>query len=268
MSGSVNDASAPEPSPTPKRSNGHDYGDDYDDSASPEPAKKKHKSSTPAEDADARLAAQLQEQENNLARGRTTRGGGDRPKKRKAPRKKSSKKVHDDDDSDAASADSAPKRKAGGGFQKPFNLSDTLSVLCGETQVRFASFASAWPCCRPRLTLLAALPPAGRQAAVGAHQGQRPSGSGRSKTDSLRRQDAGSLQATQSRHVQDEQGDWPPLIPGWRGVVDGQWATWSLLAWMPWSTWELCDFILGGCMAGDWQGAQRERSGRRSGVAN
>lgn len=104
--------------------------------------KKKVKRSSSSEDADARLAAQLQAQENSLARGRTTRGGGDRAtKKRKAPRKKSAKKVRDDDDSEAdGSADSGvKKRKAGGGFQKPFNLSSTLSELCGETQVSIPS---------------------------------------------------------------------------------------------------------------------------------
>ncbi|KAG5930605.1 hypothetical protein E4U53_002198 [Claviceps sorghi] len=123
-----------------KRANGvTDHDDtDPDPSATPEPAKKKVKRSSPSEDADARLAAQLQAQENSLARGRTTRGGGDRAiKKRKAPRKKSAKKVRTDDESEVdGSADAGvKKRKAGGGFQKPFNLSATLSDLCGETQL-------------------------------------------------------------------------------------------------------------------------------------
>ncbi|KAJ6445177.1 proline transporter [Purpureocillium lavendulum] len=139
----VNDASAssvPDPSPNKRHApNGVSDSAETDPSASPEPAKKKAKRSTPSEDADARLAAALQAQENSLARGRSTRGGGDRTKvvkKKKAPRKKSAKKVGEDDDSDVdGSADSAPKRKAGGGFQKPFNLSATLSELCGETQV-------------------------------------------------------------------------------------------------------------------------------------
>lgn len=127
-------SSVPEPSPH-KRLNGVD--DETDPSASPEPAKKKVKQASPSEDADARLAAQLQAQENSLARGRTTRGGDRAVKKRKAPRKKSAKKVRDDDDSDVnGSTDSGvKKRKAGGGFQKPFNLSSTLSDICGETQV-------------------------------------------------------------------------------------------------------------------------------------
>lgn len=120
--------------------NGVSENGDTDPSASPEPAKKKVKRSASSEDADARLAAQLQAQENSLARSRSTRGGGDRAKvtkKRKAPKKKSAKKVGGDDDSEVdGSADSGvPKRKAGGGFQKPFTLSPMLSELCGETQV-------------------------------------------------------------------------------------------------------------------------------------
>lgn len=116
--------------------------DESDPSASPEPARKKAKRSSSVEDADARLAAELQAREDSLARGRTTRGGGDKKvKKRKAPRKKSSKKVSGDDSEPAGSDDSATpatpaKRKAAGGFQKPFNLSATLSEICGETQVR------------------------------------------------------------------------------------------------------------------------------------
>ncbi|GAO19331.1 uncharacterized protein UV8b_05231 [Ustilaginoidea virens] len=130
---SVQDATS-----APKRSNGVSNHDETDPSASPEPVKKKAKRSSPSEDADARLAAQLQAQENSLARGRTTRGGDRGTKKRKAPRKKSAKKIRDDDnDSEVdGSADSGvKKRKAGGGFQKPFNLSSTLSDICGETQL-------------------------------------------------------------------------------------------------------------------------------------
>lgn len=114
--------------------------DGTDPSASPEPVKKKTKRSASTEDTDAKLAAQLQAHENSLARSRTTRGGRDKSKvtKKKAPRKKSTKKVGADDDSEVdVSGDSgAPKRKAGGGFQKPFLLSPTLSELCGETQVQ------------------------------------------------------------------------------------------------------------------------------------
>ncbi|KAM0303926.1 hypothetical protein ACHAPM_003502 [Fusarium culmorum] len=106
-------------------------------SATPEPSRKKVKRSSSAEEADARLAAQLQAQENSLARGRKTRGGDKPTKKKAAPRKKSAKKVKADDDSDLEPADgeTGKKRKAGGGFQKPFNLSETLSELVGETQL-------------------------------------------------------------------------------------------------------------------------------------
>lgn len=107
-----------------------------DVSASPEPYSKHVKRASSSEDADARLAAQLQAQENSLARARTR--GGDRPKvtKRKAPKKKSAKRVREDDDSDGDGSESGvKKRKAGGGFQKPFNLSNPLSELVGETQV-------------------------------------------------------------------------------------------------------------------------------------
>ncbi|KAL6862489.1 hypothetical protein ACO1O0_002722 [Amphichorda felina] len=107
-----------------------------DPSASPEPARKKAKRSSSVEDSDARLAAQLQAQENRLARGRSTRGGGEKKvTKKKAPRKKSAKKVGADDDSDLDGSEAPVKRKAGGGFQKPFNLSPALQALCGETQL-------------------------------------------------------------------------------------------------------------------------------------
>ncbi|KAH7134038.1 SWIB/MDM2 domain-containing protein [Dactylonectria macrodidyma] len=136
-------ASVPDPVPT-KRSASHATSDagESDPDASPEPARKKTKRSSSVEDADARLAAQLQAQENSLARSRKTRGGGDKakgPRKQKAkaaPRKKSAKKVGADDDSDVESGDGVvKKRKAGGGFMKPFNLSPALSELVGETQL-------------------------------------------------------------------------------------------------------------------------------------
>ncbi|KAK3899895.1 upstream activation factor subunit spp27 [Staphylotrichum tortipilum] len=104
------------------------------------PASKKQKRESSSEDADARLAAELQAQENRLSRGRVTRGGGSggaKPKaKPKAAKKKSAKRVRDDDDSgDDSEAGAKPKRKAGGGFQKPFNLSFPLAELCGESQL-------------------------------------------------------------------------------------------------------------------------------------
>ena len=124
-----------------------DHGDS-EPSTSPEPARKKVKRSSSAEDADARLAAQLQEQENNLVRARKTRGGGDKTRvKKKAPRKKSAKRVRADDDSEVDASEESgaapPKRKAAGGFQKPFNLSETLSDLCVETQVRASRHGEA-----------------------------------------------------------------------------------------------------------------------------
>jgi upstream activation factor subunit UAF30 len=59
--------------------------------------------------------------------------------KSKKPKKKSEKRVRSDDESEAdggSDANGKPKRKAGGGFQKPFNLSVPLQEVCGETQVR------------------------------------------------------------------------------------------------------------------------------------
>ncbi len=108
-----------------------------------QPPKKKQRKekSEDTEDADAKLAALLQAQENS--RTRATRGGNTKakpaPKKKKdAPRKKSAKRVRPEDDSDVGDGEAAEKkpRKAGGGFQKPFNLSYSLAELCGEPQVR------------------------------------------------------------------------------------------------------------------------------------
>ncbi|KAF4457421.1 UAF30-subunit of RNA polymerase I transcription factor [Fusarium albosuccineum] len=139
VSGADSGAAAPS-SVDPYAANGASDAGETEQSATPEPSRKKVKRSSSAEDADARLAAQLQAQENSLARGRKTRGGGDKAKptkKKAAPRKKSAKKVKADDDSDLDTADGevGKKRKAGGGFQKPFNLSTTLSELVGETQL-------------------------------------------------------------------------------------------------------------------------------------
>lgn len=126
--------------PSPKRkSNGHDDGDvdaDGDEiRVSTHPPKKKQRKSEDTEDQDAKLAAMLQAQENRL--GRATRGAGSKSKtakKKATPRKKSSNKVRPEDDSGLSASDaSGPKRrKAGGGFQKPFNLSAPLAEVCGE----------------------------------------------------------------------------------------------------------------------------------------
>lgn len=133
------------PHPTPKREHSSiKYEEDEKEtngeikvSVSQPPAKKQKRNSIAAEDADARFAAELQAQENRLARGRTTRGGEKPAKpKKKAPKKKSAAKVKDDD-SDAENSDGTPKekRKAGGGFQKPFNLSAPLAELVGAPQM-------------------------------------------------------------------------------------------------------------------------------------
>lgn len=176
--GPVPPSSVPEPSPH-KRSatNGSYDDDDSDGSVTPEPVKKKAKRSSSVEDADARLAAQLQAQENSLARGRSTRGG-DKPrgiKKKRAPKKKSATRIRETDDSDLdGSGDSAPpKRKAGGGFQKPFNLSSPLSELVGETQVRgrLLLFVQKYKSTLTRIVTIA-VSPTSRQEALGAHQRQ------------------------------------------------------------------------------------------------
>ncbi|GJC83409.1 upstream activation factor subunit spp27 [Colletotrichum liriopes] len=125
-------------SPAPKReANGHDEDEGEGEiEVSVAPVRKRQKREDSSEDADAKLAAELQAQENRMARGRTTRGGNGATskatKKKKAPRKKSDKKV---DDSDVEDSGEPPKRKAGGGFQKPFNLSEPLAELLGEPQV-------------------------------------------------------------------------------------------------------------------------------------
>lgn len=104
---------------------------------------KKQQKRESSEDADARLAAELQAQENKLSRGPRTRGGGaakvtkKAKPKAKTPKKKSATRVKSDDDSDMEpeAVEGTKKRKAGGGFQKPFNLSYPLQEVCGEAQV-------------------------------------------------------------------------------------------------------------------------------------
>lgn len=100
----------------------------------PAPAHKKQKRERSIEDQDARLAAQLQAEENSLGRVRKTRGGTThKPTKKatkKAARKKSKPKV---DDSDVEGSEQKPKRNTG--FQKPFNLSPSLADLVGGDQM-------------------------------------------------------------------------------------------------------------------------------------
>ncbi|KAI0146820.1 hypothetical protein GGR57DRAFT_282574 [Xylariaceae sp. FL1272] len=113
-------------------------GDEIKVSTLPPKKLSRKEKSVDTEDADAKLAALLQAEENQ--RTRTTRGGGAKPatkKKKPAPKKKSEKRVRAEDDSDleGSEASSPKKRKAGGGFQKPFNLSYPLAELCGESQL-------------------------------------------------------------------------------------------------------------------------------------
>ena len=116
--------------------------DDDGDDDNRQPAKKHKRASSAVEDADARLAAELQAQENRLARSRTTRGAStSKPVKRANAKKKSAAKVKDDgSDSEGGRRSGSPgaqkeKRKAGGGFQKPYNLSPPLAELLGVPQV-------------------------------------------------------------------------------------------------------------------------------------
>ncbi|KAL2132772.1 hypothetical protein VTI74DRAFT_3396 [Chaetomium olivicolor] len=121
---------------TPSDADSHEANGEIQVSLPPPTKKQKRESSS--EDADARLAAELQEQENRLSRGRVTRGAGvAKPKTKPKPtKKKSAKRVRSDDESNADDSDGdKPKRKAGGGFQKPFNLSYPLAELCGESQL-------------------------------------------------------------------------------------------------------------------------------------
>ncbi|KAK8075941.1 hypothetical protein PG994_003213 [Apiospora phragmitis] len=137
---------SPQPTPSKRQANGHAAEEDGDDDGgdadggeievSTQPPKKKQRKSEKSEDtedSDAKLAAILQAQENQMS-GRATRGGGSKAKPiKKKPRKKSSNKVRREDDSDVdGSEESTNKpRKAGGGFQKPFNLSAPLAEVCG-----------------------------------------------------------------------------------------------------------------------------------------
>lgn len=143
-----------------------DPDDDADDASneiqvSTVPANTKKRSSSMVEDEDARLAAELQAQENLLSRTRQTRGGHSAPKPKskktkKAKKSKSSAKVKAGDDSDVDTEDSSgvvKKRKAGGGFMKEFNLSSPLSVLVGCEKVRTAFH------CPIRAVPLSPLPP-------------------------------------------------------------------------------------------------------------
>ncbi|CAP64885.1 uncharacterized protein PODANS_5_4270 [Podospora anserina S mat+] len=133
------DATPPETNGYSPEDGGEDGGEDGEIQVSLQPAKKKVKRESSSEDADRRLAAELQAQENALSRARVTRGAGTtKPKakpKAKAAKNKSAKRVRSDDDSEVEDGEEKPKRKAGGGFQKPFNLSEALADVCGEPQL-------------------------------------------------------------------------------------------------------------------------------------
>lgn len=241
ISGADQDPTPPSSTATPKRqANGHPASasddeepeaDEIEVSTSVEPARKKQKRSESL-DADAKLAAELQAQENQLGRARSTRGGGGakvvKRKKKAATKKKSAKRVRGSDESEGESGgEGEVKKKRGGGFQKPFNLSEHLAELVGETQVSFCCLAPLrgegwWYRFFPEMANadgFVALPPAGGQEAVGAHQGQRAAGPQGQEADHLRREDAGRVQAEQGGHVPDEQVHREPPVPGGRGVV-------------------------------------------------
>ncbi|KAG9248327.1 hypothetical protein BJ878DRAFT_538466 [Calycina marina] len=113
--------------------------EDDNDQAPPKKKRKqnevKEESSANA-DADAKLAAQLQAEENRSGRSRATRGGGVKPKKtvkKRAPKKKSASTVKAEDDSEIeVGSDGEIKEKPKkGGFNKPYDLSAPLADLVG-----------------------------------------------------------------------------------------------------------------------------------------
>lgn len=90
--------------------------------------------------------------------------------KAKTPKKKSATRVKSDDDSDMEpeEVEGTKKRKAGGGFQKPFNLSYPLQEVCGEAQV-----GGHCPIGREQKTNpITALTPTGSQETLGAYQSE------------------------------------------------------------------------------------------------
>lgn len=193
------------------------------------PPKKKQKRESSTESADEKFARQLQAEEEQMARVRTTRGGRDKkaaPKK-KVTKKKSKAKVAADDDEDL-SGDGTQKRKAGGGFQKPFHLSASLAEVCGEPTVGtpLADTLSLFrhmpllPICLWLTFCMAeiALSTSGCQKALGAHQGKQSSGPERQATDPLRRKDAGRFQAEQPEYVCNEQAHRQPPLSCRRGI--------------------------------------------------
>lgn len=111
---------------------------DDDDGAPPKKKRKQGIREDSDADADAKLAAKLQAEENR--RSRATRGGGAKrkaPVKKRAPKKKSSDKVKAEDDSDIElGSDGEVKQKVRkGGFHKQYNLSAPLAELVGSVTV-------------------------------------------------------------------------------------------------------------------------------------
>lgn len=129
--------------------------------------------------------------------------------------------MRSDDDSNVEDSDASgkPKRKAGGGFQKPFILSDPLADVCGESQVR---------CCRSYPSVDSpthnccslAIPSTSGQEALGLYQGKRAPGPQRQAADPLRREAACRIQAGQDQHVLNEQASRQSALPR-RGVAAG-----------------------------------------------
>ena len=114
------------------------------------PASKKSKRTKGAEDADAdaRLAAELQAQENQLARGRKTRGGAtttSNATKKAKPAKKGTKRERSEDEGVSGAEEGKAEPKING-FQKPHTLSYALASLLGETQVRILRWRSDRSC--------------------------------------------------------------------------------------------------------------------------
>ncbi|KAG9236260.1 putative upstream activation factor subunit spp27 [Amylocarpus encephaloides] len=101
----------------------------------PSPPKKKRKQNKQIDDA--KLAAQLQAQENSRARP-TRRGSAKKAaprKKTRTPRKKSEKKINAEDDSELEldSNGEVKQKPKKGGFHKQYHLSAPLADLVGET---------------------------------------------------------------------------------------------------------------------------------------
>lgn len=180
----------PTPPPGPAggespEANGHAHSEEDADGdgeikVSLPPAKKKQKRESSSEDADARLAAELQAQENRLSRGPRTRGGSTakpvKKAKAKPAKKKSEKRVRSDDDSDVedSEAPGTKKRKAGGGFQKPFNLSYPLAALLGENQVCYLDrhYLLLTSCKASNMYTMTVITTPSRQEVMGTHQSQ------------------------------------------------------------------------------------------------